>query len=96
MMKTIPKTIRKFEVQINLLDQEEVGIYNNYTHHYANQNVHSLWRIKKVFKVYLNNKEVFTFSHFPESEIYKLRNMLPNHKLSKMVQARTPQQKFNL
>jgi hypothetical protein len=75
-------TIRKFEVQISPFSESEVSVYNNVTMNHAKQNLHSLWRIKKLFKVYLNNREFMTFSHFPADKIELLKNMLPDHTIN--------------
>ena len=75
------KTIPKFEVNISAFDPEEVSVYNNLTHNFASRKLGSMKYIVKVFKAYLNHPETITFSHFPTSEIEKLKYMLPNHRL---------------
>jgi len=71
------KTIPYYEVVISRFDQSEVQIRNNRTGKPATQNIPSLARLKKRFKVYLNNPETLSFSHFPQDRIDELRNMLP-------------------
>lgn len=94
-MKTIPKSFPKFEVLVSEFDPEEVSIFNHYTHTFAMQKLRSMKYIAKVFKAYLNNKETLTFSHFPTSEIEKLKYMLPNHKLCKTFKPHKQKTKVN-
>jgi hypothetical protein len=71
------KTIPYFEVDISTFDKSEVLIRNNRTGKPATQNTPSLSRLKKRFKVFLNNAETLSFSHFPQERLDELRNMLP-------------------
>jgi len=75
------KAIPYFEVVIGTFDKSEVTIRNNRTGKPANQNIPSLARMKKRFKVYLNNTTVFTFSHFPAERLDELQALIPNHRL---------------
>lgn len=71
------KTIPYYEVVISTFDKSEVQIWNNRTGKPATQKTPSLARLKKRFKVYLNNSETFCFSRFPKDRLNELRNMLP-------------------
>ena len=75
------KTIPKFEVQVSSFSDTEVGVYNNVTMGHTKQNLRSMKRIREHFKIYLNNSELMTFSHFPADKIEVLKNMLPSHKI---------------
>jgi len=71
------KTIPYFEILVSTLTPGEVTVMNNRTLKPANQHIPSLARLKKRFKVYLNNSETFCFSRFPSGRLNELRNMLP-------------------
>jgi len=77
------KTIPYFEISISPHYEGEVAIINNYTGTFAKQSLRSLKKIKRKFKVWLNNKNDFCFSHMgSKSTQEELQAMLPKHRLS--------------
>ena len=76
--------ILKFELSI----QEDkgtpidVGIWNNNTNDWATQRLTSMKKIQKEFKSNLSSHEDMVFGHMTQSQVDKLKEMLPKHKLS--------------
>lgn len=79
-MSTIPKF--KLSIQEDTLSPIDVAVWNNFTGDFASQKLRSMKPIIKEFNSNLCSKEDVMFSHMTQSQVDKLKEMLPKHRLS--------------